>query len=529
MQPLAGSEEPRWTQAAHPLWRWLLVCAGAANVLPLWSARHLPFTDLPQHAAAIATLRHFWDPAWKAQQYFTLALSQTQYLLYYLAGALLAVPFGTAERANLVLLSVIGASLPFALRSLLRALRADERLALFAAPLFWSQPLLIGFFNYLAALPLLLWSLALCVRQAEAPARRTALALAAASLGLFYLHLSAFLFFAPAAAIATWLLPRPAPSGAAPRALLRALGQALRRLPRRLWWILPSAVAALLFLARSPVMNPGAVGWQAPRRVVLEDVADALRSLPAALLDIWRGPQDEWCLLGLLAAAALLAWPGQTVAEEPGQPWRRGIAAAWVAWAFALYFFFPQTIGWLWQLNERYAIVAALLAPLLLRPRPSLRGALPLLLVAVIAAGAGGIARRKIVAFDREAEGFDELIAQAAPGRRLIGLIPEYGSSVAGFAPFLHYASLYRARAGGVASFSFAELPQSPLRYRPEAAPPPKPQGWEWQPELYRNDVDGEYYDYVLLRGRVRAFDPNAPGPRWHLVGQAGLWQLWSK
>ena len=33
---------------------------------------------------------------------------------------------------------------------------------------------------------------------------------------------------------------------------------------------------------------------------------------------------------------------------------------------------------------------------------------------------------------------------------------------------------------GGVASFSFAELPQSPLRYRPERAPPPHPAGWEW-------------------------------------------------
>jgi hypothetical protein len=428
-----------------------------------------------------------------------------------------------------VLLSLIGATLPFALRSLLRQLRADERLALFGAPLFWSQALLIGFFNYLAALPLLLWSLALCVRQAEAPARRTALTLAGVSLGLFYLHLSAFLFFAPAAALATWLLPRPAPPGATPRALLEGLGRALWRLPRRILWMVPSALAALFFLVRSPVVNPEVVGWQSPRRVVLEDLDVALRNLPSALLDIWKGTHDEWCLLGLLAAAALLAWPGRPVAESPEQPWRRGIAAAWVAWALALYFFFPLEIGWLWQLNERYAIVAALLAPLLLRPRPSLRGALPLLLVAVIAAGAGGLARRKILAFDREAEGFDELIAQAAPGRRLIGLISEHNSNVARFAPFIHYASFYRARGGGVASFSFAELPQSPLRYRPEVAPPLKPQAWEWHPELYRNDVDGEYYDYVLLRGRVPAFSPNGPGPRWQLVGQAGLWQLWSK
>ena len=64
----------------------MLACA-AATVVPLWSAAHLPFTDLPQHVSAIATLRHWWDPAWKSQEYFTLELGQTQYLLYYLAGA----------------------------------------------------------------------------------------------------------------------------------------------------------------------------------------------------------------------------------------------------------------------------------------------------------------------------------------------------------------------------------------------------------------------------------------------------------
>ena len=134
-------------------------CA-AATVVPLWSAGHLPFTDLPQHVSAIATLRHWWDPAWKSQQYFTLELGQTQYLLYYLAGAALAFPFGSAERANLVLLSAIAISYPYSLRSLLRALGADTRLALFGCALFWSQALLIGFFNYVAAMPLTIWALA---------------------------------------------------------------------------------------------------------------------------------------------------------------------------------------------------------------------------------------------------------------------------------------------------------------------------------------------------------------------------------
>src|SRR5713101_218387 len=193
---------PSWTDAEHPLWKWLLRICAAATALPLWSASHLPFTDLPQHVAAIGTLRHWWDPVWKSQEYFTLALGQTQYLLYYLAGAAMAFPLGTAERANVVLLSLTAIAFPWSLRALLRALHADERLALFGCTLFWSQALLIGFFNYLAAMPLLLWGLSLAVRQALGPSRKTLWILGAISVALFYLHLSAFIFFAPAAAMA---------------------------------------------------------------------------------------------------------------------------------------------------------------------------------------------------------------------------------------------------------------------------------------------------------------------------------------
>jgi hypothetical protein len=80
-----------------------------------------------------------------------------------------------------------------------------------------------------------------------------------------------------------------------------------------------------------------------------------------------------------------------------------------------------------------------------------------------------------------------------------------------------------------MSSFSFAELPQSPLRYRPEQAPPAKPAGWEWRPNLYRNDVDGEYYDYVLVRGAPGLLAREQRGPRFHLIASDGAWQLWAK
>jgi len=84
--------------------RWLLALAAAATVAPLFAARHLPFCDLAEHLAAIATLRHWFDPAWRSRETFVLTAGNSQYVLYYVVGALLAFPFGTAERANLFLL-----------------------------------------------------------------------------------------------------------------------------------------------------------------------------------------------------------------------------------------------------------------------------------------------------------------------------------------------------------------------------------------------------------------------------------------
>src|SRR5207245_8083601 len=91
----------------------------------------------------------------------------------------------------------------------------------------------------------------------------------------------------------------------------------------------------------------------------------------------------------------------------------RGLAAAWCALPILLYLAFPVAIGWLWQLNERYAIALALLAPLLLRPARGLRGAVPLLLVAAASLFSAGVAARQIRGFSREVGGFDRVLGVA--------------------------------------------------------------------------------------------------------------------
>src|SRR5262249_51633912 len=155
-------------------------------IAPLFAGRFLPFSDMPEHVAAIGSLRHWFDPAWRMSETYSIAWGESQYLLYHLVGAALAFVVGAAERANLVLLAIVGLSYPFAARELLRALGRDERLALFACPLFWSHALIIGFLPFVASIPLTVFSLSIVARQLQKPTRRRFVLLAALGVLLLF-------------------------------------------------------------------------------------------------------------------------------------------------------------------------------------------------------------------------------------------------------------------------------------------------------------------------------------------------------
>jgi hypothetical protein len=90
--------------------------------------------------------------------------------------------------------------------------------------------------------------------------------------------------------------------------------------------------------------------------------------------------------------------------------------------------------------------------------------------------------------------------------------------------------SYHRIRTGGVASFSFSELPHWPIHYAPGVAPPAHGPFWTLESACrYRNESDGAYYDYVLTRGNVAPFRDDPPGPRWRRIDQERDWTLYEK
>jgi hypothetical protein len=494
-------------------------------VVPLWVPRFLPFTDQPEHVAAIATLAHWFDPAWRFQEHYTLALGTSQYLLYHLVGALLALVTGSAESGNLVLLTLVGLAFPYATRSLLVALGKDPRVALLACPAFYSRPLVVGFLPYVAAAPFVLFALSIVVKQATSPTRWRAVGLACLAFALFYLHVNAFVLFVLIAACFTWILdPRTPPAGGtrATRAFAR-----LARLALQMAWLVPAAIAAANWALHGELATGKSASLRDQGQVIYRPGAEIVHEFPMWAHDIWRSHTDEWTAC---AFWALVLW----LAFQRGRRERsRDALIAWTPFACTAVFYLalPFQVGAGAMLNVRLALFLTLFVLLVARPQPGRASDLAfgaaVVLGLVVAANAAWQMRQA----EREELGnFDAILAQTKPGTRLISLVFQPTSARTQVASWVHMGSYHRARKGGVASFSFSELRHWPIRYRAGAAPPDKPETfWEFNPCVFRNAADGPYYDYVLTRGNIDPFRDAPPGPRWRVATRERDWTLYEK
>ncbi len=492
------------------VWVW---GASVAAAVPLLFARHLPLSDLPEHVAAIATLAHYSDASWRSAEYFQVqGVFRTTYLLYHAVGALFATALGSAERANTLLLVLTALAMVPSLAALLRAVRGEERLALVAGPLFWNRALAERLLNYVASIPVALGALALSVRHARAPSRKSALTLGLAAAVLFYLHTSSFAVLLVGATGAAWIFRR-----AAPRASLAV------RFPVAACALLlgPVLVVSNVIAARSGGEHAGVVRFLPTRLLVL--------TLFGWMHDVWTSPWDDAAAKALWALVLAMLLSSAASAGRPRRHRR-------LAWFFAalgplFYFLLPNQVSYAFILELRTAPYIGLLGVLLVAPRRGFVARLAaagLLGVNVLygALGAASMAR-----FEREeASHFDLVLRNLPPGRRLLTLVFHTPSEHVIITPFVHFGAYYRARYGGVAGFSFSELPHWPVTYRPELAPPKKDVTfWDWNPCLFRNSKDGPYYDFVLVRGDVEPFVDEPAGPRWRVIGVAKDWVLYEK
>jgi hypothetical protein len=473
-----------------------LLLAGLAigAAVPLFLVAHPPLQDLPQHLAAIRVFADYDDPSFRFSEFFTSELGRTQYLAYYLATRALTPIFGI-ELANRLILSAAIIGTPYTLRALLRALGRPKWLCLFVLPLTWNAHLILGFMNFIAAIPLMLIGLAIAAHLRLEPTRTRAIALAAVALLAFYTHVVPFGFLALGAAIV-------------------GVGDGIGATMRRWMPLVPAGIATLAWMFTSPAGEAtrtaahltGGSGNATPQ---FASVSESLASLPLWLTDAFTSNVDEALLVTWGAMVLITMTLGIGEGRDPDEPTdpramvlarRLGLLAPI---AFLAYFVCPTSYDWIWPIAPRFPLLAAVFLPIALpaprAPRATAFVVLALTMVCVI--GFRDVSSA-FLAFEHEEVGeMEEAISHVPKGSRVVALVFDKGSRHVKFAPFLHAAAWVQLRRGGATMFTFADFPQSPIRFREENRPPRVPPRWEWMPERIDPERDLGWYDVVVVRG----------------------------
>jgi hypothetical protein len=517
--PTAAPEPARGERV---FWELAFFAFAVASVYPLWHVGYAPIQDLPQHLAAIRVWFDHGEPALGFEHYFELDPWRTQYLAYYALVGFLSRA-ADVEVANRVVLTACMIGTPYALRRLLVVLGRDGRFAFLAFPLVYNAHLILGFFNFLAGIPLALWGIATAVDARRSPRHARDVGLALLALACFYAHVVPF--------------------------ALMALGVVLVAVEPLRWrsWsrvvpLLPACVAAVAWLRASPAGQATltAVGAHAPgaRAPEFAPWRRALAETPMWLTDVFT---DPWAARILYAwgAVVLFAWlvapllgrrPAPSESSMPDSLVRTlGRRLSILApLCLVLYFVAPTSYAWIWPIAPRFLLLA-LLVLILALPRPGRWGGHAVVAAAAVLASAHfHVAGVAFARFERDEVGdFDAALAEIPTGQRVAGLMFLRGSAHVRFSPFLHYVAYYQARKGGAVMFSFADFPQSPFRFRPHDRPPRVPPRWEWMPERVDPTRDLAWYDWVLVRGRGSRLA--LARDAWRLAWHGRRWSVWQR
>ncbi|HEX5658848.1 MAG TPA: hypothetical protein VFX59_16755 [Polyangiales bacterium] len=281
-----------WRAVAKPLgptWTLVFMALSIAAVYPIWRAKHPPIQDLPQHLAAISVLKNY--PNLGLGKYFDIQLLRTQYLAYYLLAQALSYVTGVIL-ANKIFMCITVIALPISIAALLNALGRDPRLAVFSFGLTYNAHLILGFFNFLGALPLVFFGLAAAVRLREKHTLKRQIVFGMLLLSCFYMHVVPFAFL-----------------GLGATAIL--IGDSWKKTIERGYAFGPALIAVGLWLFYTPAGRAtlgAAEAAESVERPIYVTVNQALRELPTWLTDVLHRERDDqllvaWAILLLFALA----------------------------------------------------------------------------------------------------------------------------------------------------------------------------------------------------------------------------------
>ena len=487
-------------RAGADQWRWFVLACLLCSVPVLWF-EYPPMLDLPQHAANIEAIKRVLGGGWEYAGLFEITYLNP-YWLGYAAVLLLSIPLGIVLACKLVV-ATAAVAFPLSAGLFLRRMRVDPVLYWLLLPLPFGFAYEWGFLNFLVAAPLGFLFLNSVLAGQQEKRRLAWLHIVLWVHVLFFAHILTAGFFC---AIAVVLLAQPWDGLA---------GWIRRTAP--VFSVFPVLVAYVVFsmVGVDIVSDPAFWNLGLHRLVALPD---AFTSAPSSITAL--------ALSGVLLAAPLLA--GYRLRREPA-----------FYFPVALYLLVmlvgPQYIfgnAYNYQRFGFFGFPLYLLCFNYLQPdgralshRALLRGSLMSVAVLLLA---WQVLRGST--FEREYDGFDEVISAAAPGKRMLIFAVDRYSVISDTPLYLHFASWYQAKTGGPVDFSFASM-YTIIQYKDRPVYPVR-EPFAWNPLSFDwNAHRAESYDYFIFRsfGDPTAWMMERSACRVSLTSHAGAWWLFHR
>jgi hypothetical protein len=446
--------------------------------------------DLPQHASQIALLGELLHGNPQYGSIFRINWF-TPYLLGYLLVYSL-VPWLGIVAACKTVVSLALAALPLATALVMRETGTDRRWALLAIPAMYGFSYQWGFLNFVVAAPLGLAFTGLVLGHARRPTRGGAIAIGVLINALFFCHAMVCAFFGGVAGCILLISSERKVSS-----VIRSVLPLASVLPIMVLW---GTLTLENPLASRPVL------WDLNWMTTMDGYYGRLAAWTTRGGWGWGRMAGFFPRLLGVRPGVLATFFGLALFLLPiaaGARFNRRLAV-WVPFALciAVLLFVPGILFGTDFTFQRFTVFSLPLYLVLLEQRPGREwprwtwpacGLLAAAWITVVSANA--------LAYERDAAGFDEVLARMGPGERALSFAYERDSAGTIAPPFLHFPSWYSALKHGIVDPNIAGTHVQLVLYRPQQAPRARLWGFEWNPRTFNwQSYAGGQYRYFVAR-----------------------------
>jgi hypothetical protein len=475
--------------ARVPLWlgRTVFALCLLAQIAIILSLRVYPFVDLPFHLAAATIYHESHDPNSFFSAYFIVRplLFEPNVLHLLITG----YPFNHAlsvDAMNRLVLCGYVATLPLIVYALIRRVGGNEWFALLVFPLIFNFNVAWGFVGFVMAIPLALLLLYWMMAGDRHSSLRTGLICAGGLILLYYTHVLAMLFTATVLALS---------------ALVRGRDE------RRMWWILPALIPAVVltflwWFGRGGTSSESTLTFLARyyrTEYFQHFIALRRRVLTNDNTQLFAGALGVGVALALSlpivvpTLVALVKRRQQAASLFDGVP--RRVLAVFTLVALGCCLLLPDRIPDQTALYERFGVLLLLSMVLwssILYVKISRRLAVVL---CVIALGSTAVRLSYFAAFARDASAFTpDLLPDGSSGRTLLGLL--YDERFRGHPAYKHFPDYYITWRHGIAATELTQFRFGTVRANPQGINPPR-----FVPYPTALIIKETKVDYLLVRG----------------------------